>query len=277
MTVPRDADSLKYLPETAEQWTELLSGTGLSNPANLYLFQEASGNILDKIGSKDLSASGTLAYQQNVPDWTRNAVATTVNVAGQMKNTTFANVNAQAYTVFLIVRPTVVGGQPATVVRIGDLFDDDVTAEMLNTPVYRLGHGTTARTNGGLISLSNVDFITLRSSPGVAVKLSRRGDADLVGGTLDANGTELCFGGDFINTWNPPTAQYMYAAVWTSMLSDADITTLYSRIDNGPPAVASEPASLGGIMTIALLAQQGARRDRQIVYGPKWPMLRKRK
>lgn len=46
-----------------------------------------------------------------------------------------------------------------------------------------------------------------------------------------------------------------------------------------PAAVVTDtpPASLGGIMTVLLLAQPGARRDRQVIYGPKWPMLRKRR
>jgi hypothetical protein len=99
MTVSRDATSLRYVPANGSEWAELLSGTGIPNPAHLYLFQEASGNPADSIDGKALTASGTLAYQQAVAGWSRLAIKTTRNAAGKMVNNTFANVNANDYTV----------------------------------------------------------------------------------------------------------------------------------------------------------------------------------
>lgn len=46
--------------------------------------------------------------------------------------------------------------------------------------------------------------------------------------------------------------------------------------DGSSPAPSTEP-SLGGIMTIALLGQNYGQRNQRLVYGPKFPALRRRK
>lgn len=99
MAVTRDSLDGRYFPANATEWTDLLAGSGISNPSNLYLFNEASGNILDKIGAKNLTASGSLTYDTLIPGLTRHGVKTTAGVTGKMINTTFGNVNANSFTV----------------------------------------------------------------------------------------------------------------------------------------------------------------------------------
>lgn len=59
----------------------------------------------------------------------------------------------------------------------------------------------------------------------------------IVGGTQACNGTELCFGGDNLQTWHPATCTYTYAAIWSSSLSDGDWATVLQRMQDGQPVV----------------------------------------
>lgn len=68
----------------------------------------------------------------------------------------------------------------------------------------------------------------------------------------------------------------------TSATASASVYTSYGAISfalkaEPDPVVEDEApvASLGGIMTIVLLARAGARRERQVIYGKKHPMRRK--
>lgn len=59
-----------FTPSTAGEFTAL----GITAPSNLWLCQEASGNLADSIGALTLTANATPLYQQTVPGWTRKAV-----------------------------------------------------------------------------------------------------------------------------------------------------------------------------------------------------------
>lgn len=74
-----DAASGKGAPSTAAQWDRVLAAAGIvsGGPSHLYGLQESSGNVLDAIGSSDLTAFGGGTTQGNaVPGWTRKAAST---------------------------------------------------------------------------------------------------------------------------------------------------------------------------------------------------------
>lgn len=68
--VTTDGPSNVYVPQSQADFTAL----GLGTWTNLYLCQEASGNMLDTIGSVTLTAVGSPLYQQTVSGWTRKAL-----------------------------------------------------------------------------------------------------------------------------------------------------------------------------------------------------------
>lgn len=68
-----DAASGKCVPASAAEWTTFLAaiGLGIGAPANLYLCQEANGNLADSIGTGVLTATNAPLYQQAVAGWSR--------------------------------------------------------------------------------------------------------------------------------------------------------------------------------------------------------------
>ena len=66
-----DPTSGWFVPESSTEWTELLAGTGFSNPSNLWLAQETSGNLSDSIGSSTAVAHGVSQWAQSATGWTR--------------------------------------------------------------------------------------------------------------------------------------------------------------------------------------------------------------
>lgn len=93
-----DETSGKAVPTEAE-WV----ANGYS-PKNLYTFQEASGNILDQIGTGPLVTAGAPMYSQAVAGWTRAGLRFT-EVAGQRATAT-ANVPEAADDVAVLAYMT---------------------------------------------------------------------------------------------------------------------------------------------------------------------------
>lgn len=254
MAISRDATSGWYMPASNSEWTELLIGTGIPNPSHLYLFQESSGNPADSIGSKALTASGTLSYQQTVTGWARKSIRTTRSATGMMLNNTFGNVNANSYTALLFAFTATAGlGLTRTVFRLGTTFDDDACIETNTTPRMQVGEGDGTRSVNSVNPADAVNTWMLRiNDTGNQVDGLLNGVLT-TGGAQDCNGTELCFGGDNNNTWFPGDTDYLYAPVWTSSLANADITTLLDRLQNGPDYTATLAKTLGAL-TVASAA-----------------------
>jgi hypothetical protein len=87
--VTQDATSLKFVPANATEWTTTMAaaGIGSGNPSALYLYQEASGNLADSIGSFTLTAAGSPSYQQAVTGWTRKKISLTDGLTGNFSST----------------------------------------------------------------------------------------------------------------------------------------------------------------------------------------------
>jgi hypothetical protein len=70
-----DQTSGWYTPANAGEWANLLQGTGIAVPSHLYLAQEASGNLVDAIGTSPFVANGTgVTYGAPVPGWSRKGL-----------------------------------------------------------------------------------------------------------------------------------------------------------------------------------------------------------
>ena len=73
--VSRDASSGVYAPATAAEWQTAFAAAGISGgtPSNLWLLQEASGDLADSVGDGTLT-NASMSYQQSVSGWTRKAM-----------------------------------------------------------------------------------------------------------------------------------------------------------------------------------------------------------
>src|SRR5262249_36976404 len=70
----KDATSDRFVPQSAAEWTSLLSGSGIASPDLLWLCQESSGNLADSIGSYTGTTTGSPTYRNSVTGWSAKSV-----------------------------------------------------------------------------------------------------------------------------------------------------------------------------------------------------------
>lgn len=224
-----DATSNEATPLTEAEAEALLSAGGVASPnvTSLYKFgTPASGNIADTgAAGKTLTVPGgdNWAYQQAVTGWSILSLKSTANTACNAYNATFANVNANSYVVFLLARVTAVSAVNRTLFRFGDTFGDDATVEIDDAAHVRVGEGDGTYTTGTADPLNVAHWYVLRINDTGNTVDAFTDQEKLIGGTQACNGTELRFGGDNVQTWMPPTADYMLAFVHTGTMTNTEI------------------------------------------------------
>lgn len=222
-----DATSGEATPLNKSEAEALLSAGGVASPSvtNLYLFGAASsGDVVDEVGSLDLTVSGTTTRQQAVSGWSLDSLQTTAGAAGKAINTGFGNVNANSYVVFLLAHlAEAQAGGVKTIMRLGDLFDDDATVNLTAAPAVQVGEGDGTYSTGTSDPLNAAHWFVLRIDDGANTVDLFTDQDKIIGGTQSCNGTELCFGGDNSQTWLPPACRYMLAFVHTGTMTNAQI------------------------------------------------------
>lgn len=186
----------------------------------------AGTNVTLTAGSfvPDLATSGPKDFEMFNPPtswavaragWASLFMKMTASTASYFGANTWPNVNLNPYLLIFRAGIDAVGGQSRSVVRVGDLFDDDAAVEISTTPRVQLGEGFgAARKVGTQNPITGLDVCTfvLLIDPvdlqGCVVytsqeKISSPFGADDV--SPFANGQYITFGGDFSNTWYPPT------------------------------------------------------------------------
>lgn len=78
-----DSTSGIHAPTTANNFTAL----GITAPSNLWLCQEASGNLTDTLGGYTLTANGTPTYNNAITGWTRTALGFTETASQRFQGT----------------------------------------------------------------------------------------------------------------------------------------------------------------------------------------------
>ena len=97
--VTQDATSGKYIPQTTAEWNAL----GVTSPNAIYGFQDASGNIVDSVGTATLTVTGAGAtYQTAVAGWTSKSVSVG-NAATWLAATTDASLPDTSTTSFMCI------------------------------------------------------------------------------------------------------------------------------------------------------------------------------
>jgi RHS repeat-associated protein len=240
--VTRDATSQWFVPQSYTEWTNLLAGTGIPNPTNLWKCQEASGNLADSIGTATLTATnvGGMAYAQGVTGWTRKAVTLAEAVASKWATgSTFCNPATAACSSLIIgsVRTTPVVNTPRDLFLMGDN----------NGALVSVAYGSFDHTVSGTEKWNGTQPFIFAPTAGTAVHawvLSASPSQTFTGLNFDSNvvsplwSTGTSVSGAFSLggiSGNSAPAAYLYAAAWNNYgLTSAQQQTIVNRIRNGP-------------------------------------------
>ncbi len=150
--VTRDSTSRVYTPGSFAEWETFLAALGdeapdLPPPEHLWLLQEASGNPVDTIGGKTLTATGggnAPAYQRTIPGWSRKAIGGPgIAANSSLSNTLMVNTATTSFLVLLLARSA-----PATVLRsICAYGTPAIQQPVSNKTRFRLGASIVDSTN----------------------------------------------------------------------------------------------------------------------------------
>lgn len=269
MAITRDATSGMYCPANAAEWTELLAGTGIANPALLWLCQEPTGTLADSIGTFNGEVtSGAPTYSNAVPGWSRKAVICRQGQSDLIRSSNAGGAWPDASTlVFAWVNYPAgnTDGNPDNVVTIGHAYAQQVSVNLKTstTPTRLRGatHGDfqvdgTVDTVGVHPTLLLGDKTNLLSV--VQTDLETISSADVNTDPFD----QIAIGGNNVNFWLASGAGSIYLAAWSGSAAELDAThraTLLNLLINGPAvsltSVTVSPPSastiVGGTTTLA--------------------------
>lgn len=277
------------MPVDATEYQEFLNAAGLSVqvPDSLFLCNEPSGSLADSIGARTLvkTGPGVFAYQTTVPGW--DAVGVQVPMGSSSDWFSFAGNNLLTTPVAaLLVTDLRTLGASRMLLSLGGSSTANATE------VYHDSTGAIVARRAGNVATSTAhpDDVVL------VLMVMRAGSSDFsvyvrtkVSGletltptfTNPPNAAQTVF---LSSGWNfaASDAAQMRVEYWTGAKADAfnAITAaafLEARLNPPTPTPAPNgPVSLGGLMTVLLLAQPASRRQRQLVYGKGIRIPRKR-
>lgn len=228
-TVTQDATSGVYVPQSSSEWTSLNS-PNIPTPDALWLFQEASGNFADSIGSFTLTAGGTISYAQSVTGWSTKGWKTTDGTTGNglSQSASLADLRTadSTFLIYGILNATPsanrdlieAGGAVEFRLRINSTpravaVDTSNTATGSNSPAsvvwpYALAIGNT---------VSKCQGYTLKD------KLA----PTYAAGTSSSKAVRI---GGSSGGANPPNFTFMYGVMWKSYIAEVDMASLLDNL-----------------------------------------------
>jgi hypothetical protein len=228
-----DATSSKAIPQNATEMTALLAAAGLSGTASsIWLAQEASGSLLDSVGSINLTVTGTLARQQAVAGWAADStdfdegVSEYAGVSGGAPNINTTSVLVLAYLDL--------GAQAAAQTNVmflgSDVSIEYTSAEKLSIGFFGASSGY-AYTNGSF-SGTVVPVVIQIDNTNQRLRLyTHKSRASMIYATPSAtNATYFYFGG---LVYAAPPMGLIYGAQFTgatAQLSDANVKSLLEEM-----------------------------------------------
>jgi hypothetical protein len=258
MTVTRDATSLIYVPASAAEWTELLAGTGISNPSSLWLCQEASGSLADSIGSIPLGSAGARQdYQQTIAGWSRKGARS----RGDEWFSTDASLPDVSTTSAMFFMWMKLEGTPAADSQTAVLGSFATAGQAVLTTGTRMqarngNAGTTA--TGAVDPTGTVRPLLLQVNRATGNLIVKTDQEILTVAISGLSGKGVYINGGVLNVGSTVA---LYAVRWAGAaaeLSTASLVTLFSRFTSGPvsPLTAARGPSIAA--TVAIDAEDGA-------------------
>lgn len=216
MAVSQDPAARIYVPGTTAEWTELLTGTGISNPSSWWTCQETSGALVDSGSSgRTVTVSGGPAYAASAPGWTRTGIKPTDNSATMFGIATIPTVGANSSLLLQMFSLNTVATGARALNRIGQ-SDTTTTMQVGNKLRGTRGINTadgTKQNAGVMVVVTKLDHAN--STYGVYTRHEQiKPTWGLPGGSTDL----YLFG----NAVAASDATLVYAAYWTG--ADAEIS-----------------------------------------------------
>ncbi len=255
MTVTQDATSLKYIPQSAAEWTTLLSGSGISNPDVLLLCQEASGSLADSIGAFGAwpVTGGAPAYAQPVSGWAKKGIKFADGGVDCISKAGFANVTASSQMCFAWVQQgkATSSWDITNIIGFGQERGQNgvaLTADANNTGILRNYSGVnevdSGPNNGFCDGAVHPLIVQINRTAGTTRIQTDIDTFSPVIGTFTGSQTRVYLGGqDDFATYKSAGTVLVYFALWSTSahaeLDAAHRATLISRMTSGPAAAGS--------------------------------------
>lgn len=272
MSITQDATSLKYIPQSSSEWTSLLSGSGISNPALLWMFNQTSGACLDQIGSINGTVSGPFAgptYLTTVTGWaTKGILFHNGNNDKVVSNDTgLPDVSTTSMLVLMWAEiPNVFRGLLNVGLRGNSPQQTAYAAPVGSGNQFQVsthaGQNDTFDADGGVHCLA---LQVNRAAPRVSLTT----DSTQVTTTFDGslNGKEICVGASDFGGGSGDAAggSVLYMAAWfgsAAELTLTQLTSLVSLMSTGPVAspvsisIAPSSDTVGQGQTASLVATE---------------------
>jgi hypothetical protein len=230
-----DATSGLPVPATEAEWTAFIARKGLTitEPTNLYLCQEASGNLTDVIGGKTLTASATPLYSQAVTGWTRTGVGFNGGTAQHFANTAFPAANTSSRFILMywsgLTAAPLAGG---TMLTHGTNITAIGVSQNITTGRARYRNGGTIVDTTAAVTATPIAF--LHNIAATTARLYTNSQK-LSPAYAAAAGTNLYVGAQ--SGASPVTGVLHYLAVWSGTdaeVSDAQVLALHTALGWSP-------------------------------------------
>ncbi|MDB4955979.1 MAG: rhsA [Myxococcales bacterium] len=230
----RDATSGWFAPASNTEWTNLLTGTGLSNPSNLWLMQETSGSLANSIGSSSFTVHGTPlpGYAQSKTGWSRKGIlftdgSTTQNL--QATGLPSQSSNSWLCFAYMAINSTPSADRLAHLCGGVSVFITSTLVGGLSTPFFKVADSFTV--TGSVMVPTTVQLVVAKHDKTNSATRVYTGSETLNPGFFTRSSTSMEFG------TNSAAAQWTgYSGLFTGAsaeLTDAQVTMLMSRLKTG--------------------------------------------
>jgi hypothetical protein len=264
MSVSQDATSGWFLPESTAEWVVLLDGSGLSGPASAWLCDESTGNLADAIGGDTATLTntfGTLAYQQAITGWDRDAVTVSDgSIISFNSSGVSLNLGTTSAMMLAFVERTGTPADTRIIMGMGGALYANILSAWLDASNHlRIGTGTSPTAAGtvdhGLNTL--VPIILQHDVTNRVQRIITPSETITMSFTAFASEAGRCFLGSLGGVGGPPMG-VAYWALWTGASAEMtapEITELFSRLEDGvPTSVTTLGAMQAGSMGMGWIA-----------------------
>lgn len=229
--VTRDATRLVYLPASATEWATTLTAANdtKGGPTSIWRMQQTSGDAIDELGNFNLTATGTLLYQQIVSDMATKGISTVQGIAGVLASTAagLPDISTTSCSLLMYVAMPAIVATTRAIGQLGQPFAFTASAQLVPTKKLRFALDPNIATGADdLTTVTRPIWITVDRTNGVASL-----DSDLETLTAPLTSTpssrEVMIGGDNLVSWLPDTFTYPYAVLFVG--AAAERTTAQRR------------------------------------------------
>jgi len=200
----------------------------------LRTWQEASGNLLDAIGSKTLTAGGSPLYQQTVADWSRKFISFNNTLTQRFRDATYADSTALSIFVLMYVGYNAAPNASTHIMTYGAGDNTSMTAGSGGQQTFRYRQSGNISQAAGTYTGPTVHPVGfLRDLTGSRARLYTL--TEKLSPTFGSStGTVFAYGA---NNGNSATVSFGWSAEWvgpTAEFSDAQVKVIYQQLGWSP-------------------------------------------